>query len=68
MKYFNTKTYKKISNLVRKKNLSSTNKLDKTNVVWKIVCPFKTCKSKYIGHTRTCLKRRLDYHSYNGSI
>ena len=58
----------KTSNLVIKNNLSSTRKLDMTNIVYKFVCPFMTCKSEYIGHTRTCLKRRLDYHTYSGSI
>ena len=58
----------KTSNLVIKNNLSSMNKLDMTNIIYKFICPFMTCQSEYIGQTRTCLKRRLDYHTYNGSI
>ena len=63
--YKNNKT----SNLVIKNNtMPKPTPLETANVVYKFTCNIQHCKAEYVGHTRLSLEKRLQAHSYNGSI
>ena len=68
--YYKTK---KVSDFLIKNNLSSANSdpLSRHDVVYEYKCTYGECVSlnhSYIGYTRMCLRDRMYYHRYNGSI
>ena len=61
------------SSLVMRNNLSKTNFLKSTNIVYRFTCPYEDCQPRdspvcYVGHTPTTLSRRLTYHKQNGEL
>ena len=60
----------KTSSLVLRNNMHrETAPLKQTNVVYQYTCTFGNCATRpshYIGHTTTCLSRRLTMHLQNG--
>ena len=60
--------YKKVSNLVMKNN-PNTNKLQRTNILYKYECNVGDCEPQaYIGYTRTALSCRITLHLQSGPL
>ena len=58
---------RKVSNLVMK-NSPNTNKLQRTNILYKYECNVGDCEPQaYIGYTRTTLSRRITMHLQSGA-
>lgn len=65
---FYYKNKKTAQSVIKNSPKFEENPLDVANVIYKFECNFVTCKSQYVGHTRTSLRKRINAHSYKGSI